>query len=170
VCNKPVLWEYYDVPSRYRLYKVFSALIKLRIEEELFETDDYSLNVAGAMKSIHLNSSGMNATILGNFDLVSNSITAGFQHTGTWYEYYTGESIDVTDVNISLTLTPGEYRIYTDIQLEMPDIPVNDDIRFYNLQDKNLLFPNPTQGTIQINTEVSGLVQFELIDLAGNKY
>ncbi len=168
VCNKPVLWEYYDVPSRYRLYKVFSALIKLRIEEELFETDDYSLNVAGAMKSIHLNSSGMNATILGNFDLVSNSITAGFQHTGTWYEYYTGESIDVTDVNISLTLTPGEYRIYTDIQLEMPDIPVNDDIRFYNLQDKNLLFPNPTQGTIQINTEVSGLVQFELIDLAGN--
>ena len=37
VCPKPILWEYHDNYNRYRLYKVFSALINLRIEEDLFE-------------------------------------------------------------------------------------------------------------------------------------
>jgi glycosidase len=167
VCNKPVLWNYYDEPNRYRLYRVFSTLIHLRTEEELFETNDYTLNVAGAMKSIHLNSTGMNATILGSFDLVDNTITAAFQHTGTWYEYYSGTSIEVVDVNQLIGLHPGEYRIYTDIQLEVPDIPVSENGLIDDRTESGQIFPNPTHGSINILPLSTGLMTFELIDLTG---
>ncbi len=167
VCNKPILWDYYDVSQRYRLYKVFSALIHLRTEEDLFETNDYTLNVAGALKSIHLNSTDMNATILGSFDLVNNSITAAFQHTGTWYEYYSGTSIEVTDVNQLIELHPGEYRFYTDVQLEKPDIPVFNNEIISDLPESNQVFPNPTNGTIQVLPSSTGQMTFELIDLSG---
>jgi hypothetical protein len=164
---KPIRWDYYDVPARYRLYKVFSALIKLRIEDELFETTDFSMNVGGAVKSLHLNSSDMNATIVGNFDVADNSITAAFQHTGTWYEYYSHSSLDVTDVNQTINLQPGEYRFYTDIQLEKPDIPASDEGIIVDDKGANLIFPNPTMGTIQIIPVTTGLMTFKLVDIQG---
>ncbi|MGD2035196.1 MAG: alpha-amylase family glycosyl hydrolase, partial [Bacteroidales bacterium] len=63
VCRKPIRWEYFDHANRYRLYQVFSALIRLRTEEDLFETTDFSLDVSSALKKMHLNSSSMNAAI-----------------------------------------------------------------------------------------------------------
>jgi glycosidase len=167
VCNKPILWEYYDDPARYRLYKVFSALIKLRTEEGMFETTDFTMNVASAVKSLHLNSTEMNATILGNFDVTNNSVTASFQHTGTWYEYYTGTSIEVTDVDQVISLRPGEYRLYTDVQLEIPDIPVFDFGITIDKQGSILLYPNPNQGIITILPVSAGQMTFELLDLSG---
>jgi hypothetical protein len=167
VCDKPLLWNYYNVPARYRLYKVFSALIHLRTAEDVFETTDFSLNVAGAVKSIHLNSAGMNVTILGNFDIVNNSVTAAFQHTGTWYEYYTHTSMEVDDVNLNISLLPGEYRLYTDVQLEMPDIPVSTNEINLNSPTSNQIFPNPTDGSIRIIPASMGQITFKLVDLSG---
>ena len=149
-CPKPILWEYYDNSYRYRLYKVFSALIKLRIEEDLFETTDFSMDVSSAVKRINLNSSSMNAVILGNFDVVSGSAEGNFQHTGTWYEYFTGTSLEVTATDQTIDLQPGEYRMYTDEQLELPDIPPLDLSDNILPQQTGLLFPNPTDGTIYL--------------------
>ncbi|MCB9247103.1 MAG: hypothetical protein H6613_00415 [Ignavibacteriales bacterium] len=55
----------------------------------------------------------MNATIIGNFDVVERSISPSFQNTGMWYNYFSGDSIDVTDTQISIPLQPGEFHIYT---------------------------------------------------------
>ncbi len=167
VCPKPVLWEYYNNSNRYHLYKVFSALIKLRIEEELFETSDFNLAVSGAKKRINLNSASMNAVILGNFDLVTGSIAGNFQHTGTWYEYFTGAILEVTDTDQNIDLQPGEYRMYTDVQLELPDIPPLD------LDNANLptepgsLFPNPTDGIIHFIPLSHGNMDFTLYNSMG---
>ncbi len=167
VCDKPILWEYYDNSRRFRLYKVFSALIKLRIEEQLFETTDFNLSVAGARKRINLNSTAMNAVILGNFDLVTGSIEGNFQHTGTWYEYFTGSTLEVTATDQAVDLQPGEYRMYTDEQLELPDIPPLATDEFYYQAEQGMLFPNPTDGIIYYEPVSSGLLGFTLYDIAG---
>ncbi|MBA7586015.1 hypothetical protein ES708_28011 [subsurface metagenome] len=165
---KPIRWDYYDYPYRYRLYQVFSALIKLRIEEDLFETTDYSLTVSGALKKIHLNSASMNATILGNFDLIEGSIAPSFQHTGTWYEYFSGTTLEVIDVNESLNLNPGEYRIYTDVELETPDIPPVTTEKVQHEIELLRIYPNPSTGNINFIQQSNGKVKFELYNITGD--
>ncbi len=63
----------------------------------------------------------LNIIAIGNFD-ASATITAtpGFTKTGVWYEYLTGESIDIKNVNKTVSLAPGEVRIYTDKLIDMP--------------------------------------------------
>lgn len=166
-CEKPILWEYYDYSYRYHLYKVFSALIKLRIREDLFETTDFSLGVGSAIKRINLNSFGMNAVILGNFDVISGSREGNFPHTGTWYEYFTGNSLELTATNQTIDLQPGEYRMYTDVQLELPDIPTLDiPDNTFTLQP-GLLFPNPTDGIIYLKPSSQGNAEFTLYSSMG---
>jgi hypothetical protein len=57
-----------------------------------------------------------------NIDVNSASAIPSFQHTGWWYEYFTGDSLNVTNVNMSMILQPGEYRVYTDVSLPTPYI------------------------------------------------
>lgn len=166
VCQKPIHWEYFDHPYRHRLYQVFAALINLRIEDDLFETTDYSLSVAGELKKIHLNSASMNATIIGNFDIAEGTIDPSFQHTGTWYEYFTGASLDVTNVNEMITLAPGEYRMYTDVQLEKPDINSSPHLNI-NQYPNYMLFPNPSAGEVQFVAQTGGSLRFELFGTDG---
>lgn len=165
---KPVGWPLYNNPNNYRLYRVLSELIKLRIENDLFETTDFSIDVAATLKKIHLNSTGINATILGNFGLVKDDIVPAFQHTGTWYDYLSGESIEVTDVNAVITLPPGGYRVYTDVEFETPDIPPVA-IAYPSVeQNKGVsIYPNPATDEVTILTSLTGNMQFEMYHLSG---
>jgi 1,4-alpha-glucan branching enzyme len=164
---KPLAWDYYGDPSHYRLYKVFESLIKLRIEEDLFETTDFSLATTGTMKKILLNSNEMNAVILGNFGITEGSVIPAFQHTGTWYNYMTGEALEVTDVNAEITLSPGKYKIYTDIQLETPELP--DEVRKISTTANQdiMIYPNPNDGNFLIAFPEAGNFHFELYTLSG---
>ena len=86
--EKPVRWDYFDDWRRNYNYKFIAELIKLRVENDVFETDDFSLDVGSAMKSMRLNSSSMNVFVIGNFDVEQGDISGDFAHTGDWYEYH----------------------------------------------------------------------------------
>ena len=166
---KPIAWNYYSDPYRYHLYQVFSSLIKLKEKNDLFRTTDFSLSVTAPTKTMHLNSASANATILANFDLVSKDMDPAFQHTGTWYEYFSHTNIDVTDVNAKITLGPGDYRLYTDVQLAAPDIiPLA--VRNVN-NDNNIirLYPNPTTGNFTLVPSETGQLTLALYDVSGSK-
>ena len=122
VGKKPIHWEYQDDPNRKRLYEVFSALIKLKKEEVAFESEDFTLNTNTVLKRIEINHSDMDVRVIGNFDLKLRSIDPNFSKTGTWYDYFTGQAITVTDVNAFIDLKAGEYHIYTTKQLSIPDV------------------------------------------------
>ncbi len=134
----------------------------------MFETPDFSLDVAKAIKKIHLNSAEMNATILGNFDIVDGEIDPGFQHTGTWYDYLTGESIEVTDINDPVALAPGGYRIYTDVALETPNLPTS--VHSNSAISNNVnayIYPNPATNSLHVVSSTTGFIQFEVYNLSG---
>lgn len=110
--NKPPRWDYMSKPDRLKLFNEYSRLLKLRADNPLFTTTDYQLDVSGAVKKIKLNFNGKSAVVLGNFDVVSTTFTPGFPHTGTWYDYMSGDSLVVNDVSNALSFKPGEYRLY----------------------------------------------------------
>ena len=122
VGRKPVRWDYYDDPYRNRLYQLYSSLAKLKTENEAFGTTDFSMNVDGAMKKIHLRHASMDVVVLGNFDITEGEIDPEFTQTGTWYEYFSGTETDVVNVNDKIALKAGEYRIYTTQQFDLPNL------------------------------------------------
>ncbi|MFK7806503.1 MAG: DUF4961 domain-containing protein [Saprospiraceae bacterium] len=123
--SKPIPWEYYEIPHRKRLYSFMSALNELKVSHDFMRTTDYDVSLSSYTKRINLNDDQTNATIIGNFDVVKKSIDPNFQSTGTWYDYFSGESISVSDVNAMIDLEPGEFHIYTDEPLETPNVLSN---------------------------------------------
>ena len=123
VCNKPPKWSYYDVPERRRLYDVLGAIFHLKTTYPVFSTANYSTQFSGAGKVLKLTDpNDMNVIVVSNFDVYYTQVSPLFHTTGTWYDYFEGDSLMVTNVNDKLNMAPGEYRIYTTKKLATPSI------------------------------------------------
>jgi 1,4-alpha-glucan branching enzyme len=129
--RKPIKWEYQDDPNRKRLYQVFAALSKIKKEEAAFESDNFTLSTSQSLKRIEINHADMDIRIIGNFGLSEGSISANFSKTGTWYDYFSGQEVNVTSTDAGISLQAGEYHIYTTKQLTKPNLiaaPVATDV------------------------------------------
>lgn len=122
VCNKPILWNYLQQGRRQQLLDVYKAMLSLRNNYETFRSLDFQASLGAGVKRMIMNHPSMNGLSLVNIDVLPISATPAFQHTGWWYEYFTGDSINVTNVNAAILLQPGEYRVYTDVPLPKPTI------------------------------------------------
>jgi len=124
VCNKPIRWDY-NAGKRKRLSQVWSALIGLKTSEPAFRSNDFTLDVSEASKRIEINHVDMDVRIIGNFDVVSKAVDPSFSSTGWWYSYFEGDSLNVSDVNMTLALEPGQFQIYSTKKLSKPEITAN---------------------------------------------
>jgi glycosidase len=168
---KPPRWDYlYDYRRKY-LKDFYGALIHLRTTEDAFETENYTLNVSAAMKRIILVHESMDVVIVGNFDVKEGTIIPGFTHTGSWYDYFTGEPLEVTNISSPISLVAGEYHLYTDKQLAVPDIGTG--ITGSSLDDglPIQIYPNPSNGRVRVSLELNDQtsVAVNVYDLAGKK-
>ncbi len=155
--EKPIRWDYYHHANRWRLYKTYSALLKIRAENELFRQagTNISLSVTGAVKRINLSNDSLKAVILGNFDVTAQSGHPYFSHSGWWYDFFPGDSIWVESINAPIALNPGEFHIYTSKRLSLPDsglITLLDDGQLLPVKNKMLLtcYPNPFNARLCI--------------------
>lgn len=170
VCNKPPHWEYYNVPERQHLYKVWAALIHLKTNHAVFNTTTYHHDLGGGVKRHYLDHSSMDVAVFGNFEVTSITFTADFQHTGWWYEYWTGDSIDVTNTAMQFTFAPGEYRLYTTVRLPKPDLTfVLGNDAGWNQGNALRLWPNPASDALYVDYELSepGETRVGIYDLMG---
>jgi glycosidase len=172
--EKPIHWDYYSVPGRYNLYRFYSALIKLRLREPLFAASDFQMNVQSTFKRIQLHKNEQYGLVLGNFGVTAMNITPAFPHTGYWYEYFTGDSLQVTDVNAPLNFAAGEYHLYTDQKMLNPDF-IDTTWTTHPLPTSGFsnVYPNPSSGEIDagINTglKTETPVTFEVYNSIGQR-
>jgi hypothetical protein len=169
VGRKPIRWDYQNDWRRNRVYRVYSALNRIKQDQPVFGTADYTLSFADTVKRINLYHSTMNVTILGNFGTRPSKGDPNFKHAGWWYEYWTGDSLEVTDTRAKIALMPGEYRFYTDVRLGRPDITLGTgSIASRGTVPRVEVFPNPASGVVMVSTGVGeGLVKVRLLDLQG---
>jgi glycosidase len=166
VGEKPVLWNYLDDQNRLKLFDVYAAMLRLRSQFDVFTSGQETLSVNGELKKIQLHLNDHNITLLGNFGLINQTIVPGFQHTGTWYEFFTGKELSVTDLNSNLILNAGEYRLYSDKKLPEFKGPATASIAKLNNSDIRI-FPNPVYDRLYIeNQEI--IQQIELISVNGS--
>ncbi|MBL0102369.1 MAG: T9SS type A sorting domain-containing protein [Bacteroidetes bacterium] len=169
-CSHPFKWNYYSRPNSLRLYKVWSAIINLRNDYPAFRTTNFNMQTSQAGKSIHLNNSAMNVTIVGNFDVNAISFNPVFQNTGWWYDYLTGDSIEVLNTTSPLALEPGEYHIYTTVKLSTPNLSIG--IAETEAEDNfAYAFPNPANSFTSFGMYLSksSNVRIEIYRINGQK-
>jgi hypothetical protein len=116
----------------------------------------------------------MHVLVLGNFDVQPTSGSARFTHPGWWYEYWTGDSTYVENINQVLTFEPGDYRLYTDVRLENPDISTGLDKKYLRSETSSFklhIYPNPVSNKIHLGSAgvLSGKVLISLHDISGRK-
>jgi len=117
--DKPPHWEYMTDPNRHHLYATYAHLIKMKTKNDVFNTTSFSVNLAGAVKTVQLSGSdGTNVQVMGNFDLNSQTVSIPFQTAGTWYDNITGTTLNVPSIPYSMTLAPGEYHVYSSTALK----------------------------------------------------
>ena len=150
VCNKPILWNYFTENSRKRLYDVYKASIELRKSHPVFTGDDFTYSLNGEVKSLKLNDPNMNAVVIVNIDVNPQDKTIDFQHDGWWYEYFSGDSIQINGTS-TISLDPGEYKVYTDLKLDKPEILNTLGLNEYEVANWDVnIFPNPSRDFLNI--------------------
>ncbi len=176
VCNKPILWNYYNDAARLKLYKVFKTLINLKKDYPAFRSSSFQMDVANTGKRINIYDSTMDVVVLGNFGVQAGAYDPNFSRIGKWYDYFSGDSMNVTNVHTLLFLQPGEFHIYTTVKLPKPENDILNDVKRNDQQvvkefnlDQN--FPNPFNPSTEIRFSVkqNSLVVLKIYDVLGRE-
>jgi len=169
--EKPIKWDYFHDTDRYNNYLIYAALTKLRKQESAcFQTKDYTLNLYKALKYIVLKDASMDAVVLGNFDITADTITMAFPHDGKWYDYLSGESIDVTAGKYFFSLKAGEFHLLTDKLQETPDLaitPAKINADLVTIEGNLEIYPNPSDGNFNIYVKGEGSIDVYIYDVSG---
>jgi 1,4-alpha-glucan branching enzyme len=181
--NKPIRWDYFSDPKRLKLYKVFAELINLKKNYDAFRSGTFTTVLSGYAKRINITHSTMDVAIVGNFHVIPISSQPTFSRTGTWYDFFSGDSIIVTNVDTLVTLQPGEFKIYTTVKLPTPEPGLITEIEseFSGTSPSNFElfqnYPNPFNPTTAIRyaipllrgDERGVLIKLIVYDVLGNE-
>jgi hypothetical protein len=89
-----------------------------------------------------------NVVILSNFNVTDQNIVPNFPYTGTWYNLMDNTSINVTDVNATILIAAGGFKIYGN---KLSSLGVTN----FGLSQDIYLYPNPSSTYFTINANTS---------------
>jgi hypothetical protein len=126
--------------------------MNLKLTNDAFRSNNFSMSVTGSMKHINIISPTMNVVVVGNFDVYQGAVTPGFSQTGPWYDFFGGDTLNVATLSDQLTLQPGEYHIYTTVKLPKPQFTGIDETSINAKQNGrySFVYPNPSSGVFNI--------------------
>ena len=162
-CNKPILWSYLQQGRRQQLLDVYKATLALRNNYETFRSLNFQASLGAGIKRMIMNHSSMNGISLVNVDVNVASAVPAFQHTGWWYEYFSGDSLNVSNVNSGIVLQAGEYRVYTDIKLPKPYITSVASLEELETEAFEFkVYPVPFDESLSLSFNADGFLPYEI--------
>lgn len=162
VAEKPIRWDYADNTARKELYNVYSKLVTLKTQYPTFDTKDISYSLWTGKKSFVWRHSDMNAFLVGNFDNTEGTVTVTIPKVGTWYDALSGSPISISNTLYTISLKPGEYRLFVDKNIAAPK----------SVADvADMMLPSQSQISIQDNviayTGSDAVKSMKIYDLSG---
>ena len=150
------------VAERAKINTDWSKMIALKINEPVFE-GNYAISpdVSNLKQRIYVYDTTLpvgtlrNVVVLCNFSVGTLSINPSFPYTGTWYNLMDNTPIVVTSTTATISIPPGQFLVYGN----MPAALATD--HFETMADVGL-YPNPSQGFFNINTNTNKVDVFSI--------
>jgi hypothetical protein len=170
--NKPLVWENFGDVSKRALYDVYSNLLRLRQNPSFISTftgNNYTLDLAGTVKTIQVNTDSLKIVVVGNFDLSAKTANVTFPNSGTWFSYLTKTSINVSGTSSSISLQPGEYHVYLNRDLSSSVVTALLNPVLPELDLQTIIYPNPVKNELNLKYVLpkSGQVVISLMSSNG---
>jgi 1,4-alpha-glucan branching enzyme len=159
--RKPVPFSlnYQDNTDRAELFEATSEMIKLKVKyPEIFNSRDNNLDVSGLIKRINLNGPDFDAVVVANFNVTNRDVTVNFSETGTWYEFFSGDVMEVTNTSTNMNIEPGGYRVFSTQPLTTT--ASNEDV--ITSSNSIQVYPNPTRDSFSVSEDVQQVLVFNL--------
>jgi hypothetical protein len=86
--------------------------------------------------------------LIGNFDVEQSGKSVYFSSTGWWYNHFQGDSINVTNENMVISLRPGEFALYTSKKLEGFRNVTSSGPEVFSQPNGVKVFPNPVKDEV----------------------
>lgn len=151
---KPSAWGFLELAHRKSAADLAAKVIALRkMYPNAFTQGNFTTQTAYANwaqgRRISLTHNDLNMVALGNFQSTA-SITASpsFPKTGTWYNLFTGEALNVSNTAMTISMLPGQLLIYTDRKVDF----VNS-VDHAGVTEPVSVYPSVTKDIIRINTD-----------------
>ena len=151
-------------------------MIDLKKEFKAFNKPQNAiLNLTQNLKTIRLVDDELQVVLHGNFGLTDlNNASLSFPNPGTWYNYFTGEEINVTGNAMAFRLRANEFMLFTNRKLTTPegDILMEDlitsiDKERIDISDFNI-YPVPSQSRLYVVVPEALIhSNFRIIDVTG---
>lgn len=176
---KPVFWNYLQDRDRVKLLGVYQQLANLRLNKTIFQTTDYKLDVANVVKQVSLVEGNTQVLLVVNSGPETQSIQMTFPVTGKWYDYFTGQSFDVTNKTLPITLQSSEFHLFVNeawnnknlalVPWEVPNFQI---LALTAEKTESLkVYPNPSKDIIHVSWEAgdNNEVTFRIVDKLGRE-
>lgn len=176
LANKPVRWDYWtaDAARRKTYYKIAAINYLKATQLGVAKPTNYFFSSGGFFKKINLNHSDLNTVLIGNFDVSSSSSSVTFPHTGWWYDYMSGDSLQVTAASQVIGLSAGDWKVYLDKKVVNPYISQWKPtalVKDVQVNQGCMVMPNPTKLGFELVVNDERVVDGELkvTDMAGRQ-
>jgi hypothetical protein len=150
---KPPYWQYLDNPDRLALFEVVAKLNDLKQNYPEFSAQNFTSDLVGAIKWYKYTLGQNHVLAVGNFDIIEKQASLTFPVTGKWYEFFSRDSITITNTSQSMLLAPGAYRLYSTRKFNDPHIVTENKPVFE--QSEIRVYPNPARSEINISAPES---------------
>jgi len=151
--------------ERSKIYNDWAKMISLKINEPVFLGDVTISSTNSVTPNIKITNTTLASTalkdvlIVANFGVVATSVATGFQYTGTWYDLMNNSELNVTNVNQTITLQPGEFKILGN---KTATLAIED----YEKEASIRLYPNPASNYFTLSTATT---KVEIFTISGQK-
>jgi 1,4-alpha-glucan branching enzyme len=175
---KPLKWSYLQDSERTKLLKVYQHLGTLKSSKSIFTSTDFTVGAMGSVKRNLLTRNSDYLLVVSNPDIISQAVSASFPTTGLWYDYFSGKSFEVKNVEAKMNLLPGEFHLLTNVAWNTVDLKLVPwsvpDFTILGVESESLalqVYPNPAQefATMEWNSEVAGETVLLFVDSAGRE-
>ena len=148
--RKPLAWPLLSDGRRERLRRTVAELSAARQLYACFESMSATLQTYDKLKTIVLNDPSCDVVMIANLDATTRTTTIPFTRKGVWYEF----SRDTTDAyyidNATVTLRPGEYRLWSTRPLRGSITTDVSDDTYDVVVDTADVYPNPASDMMHV--------------------
>ncbi|MFV8356195.1 alpha-amylase family glycosyl hydrolase [Flavobacterium sp. XS1P32] len=147
--------------NRNKIYTDWSKMITMKTTEPVFLGTASISNTSTLLPNIKIANNALTSTqlkdvlVLANFNVTTQNVPTGFPYPGTWYNLMDNTSFVVSDVNATMSIPAGEFRIYGN---KVASLAIAD----YEKATTIALYPNPASDYFTLNETASKVQIFSI--------